>query len=135
MDDGDPAEPGTVTGLSTKLTLNWTPDRRHQQSRQRIARTASHPEIGAGMPATIALCNSIGCGTVPTFFWGGQAARAQAPVGPKLDPNGCLARFVSVRRQQLKKRARFDLSLLTRATSKKAKKLAAGAAKKKHVRP
>jgi hypothetical protein len=37
---------------------------------------------------------SFGYGTVPTFFWGGHAARAQASLGPKLDPDGCLARSV-----------------------------------------
>jgi ribosomal protein L37AE/L43A len=31
---------------------------------------------------------------VPTFFWGGHAARAQASLGPMLDPDGCLARPV-----------------------------------------
>jgi hypothetical protein len=40
------------------------------------------------------LRNPFGCGGVPTFFWGGHAARAQASLGLLLDPDGCLARSV-----------------------------------------
>src|SRR4029079_3101996 len=35
--------------------LNWTPDRRHPLQSQRIALAVSHPEIGAGTPATTVL--------------------------------------------------------------------------------
>jgi hypothetical protein len=59
-----------------------------------IARTVSHPEIGAGPPAATTLRNSLGYDAEPTFFWGGHAARAQAIVRPTLDPHGCLARSV-----------------------------------------
>lgn len=46
--------------------------------------------------------NSFGCEAAPTFFWGGNAARARARLGLMLDP-GCLARS-----HQPKKRTRFE---------------------------
>ena len=66
----------TVTLSCTELD----PDRRHQQHRNRVARTASHSGIGVGEPTATATAKLFGRGTGPKFFWGGQAARATVVV-------------------------------------------------------
>src|SRR5947209_15123270 len=79
------------------------------------------------MPAATVLRISFGCGAAPTFFWGGHAARAQASVGPLLDPNGCLARSVMRTQPSTEEPGAVPTQQLEAMTEKK---LAAHAAKK-----
>ena len=108
-DDDDPGQPGTVTGVAANCTeldagspspAAVKADRTHRKPSGDWRRHMSSHGTARF---------SLGYGAVPTFFWGGKAARAAAPVGPMLDPNGCLARFRSSSfSHKLKKRTRFE---------------------------
>jgi hypothetical protein len=67
----------------------------------------------------------------PTFFWGGKAAKAQAPVGPMLDPDGCLARSVMRTQPSTEETG----AVRTRQLETTNEKLAASAAKENALRP
>jgi len=57
--------------------------------RIRIARAASQPGIGADLPAATGLNKPFGHGTVPTFFWGGEATTAaHQGIGERLNQMG-----------------------------------------------
>jgi hypothetical protein len=57
--------------------------------RIRIARAASHTGIGAAPAAATGLSKPLGHGTVPTFFWGGEATTAaHQGIGERLNQMG-----------------------------------------------
>jgi hypothetical protein len=68
---GEP-ELGTGTNQWSELDADASPP----IHRIRIARAASHPGIGADLPAATGLSKPLGHGAVPTFFWGGEATTA-----------------------------------------------------------
>jgi hypothetical protein len=54
--------------------------RRHRFAAKRIARNASQQRIGADVSVATGLCEFIGRAAAPTFFWGGEAAKATGSV-------------------------------------------------------
>src|SRR3989442_16016440 len=76
-------------GTGANQLSEWTPSPHHPIHRIRIARAASQPGIGADLPAATGLSKPFGHGTVPTFFWGGEATTAaHQSIGERLNQMG-----------------------------------------------